>query len=529
MPVPDDFNGSCAPVSILTTACSPGEGARRLLCAALLSLAGCGSDAPVFTKLFTTEHFAYYAEVGAPPPCDGTAHWLERYYSAYAKFLGATLPPDERIEYYFVRSRAPSDFGCPLHAGGCADGTTIHTSHTVYSHEIVHANASLLGAPPLLFQEGLAVLLSCTTGQDISGPLGMSDPIELLVETGAFVDWREANGFGVYGSSASFVQRLINRFGSSRFLSFYARAPMNGSRQEIEDVFRAEIGASLDDAFSEWRKMPAPYVGDLCLRLMECDPSMPTLTDAEMTLGCGPTGADLTMREATFRFEVPNGRIIHVATEPDQMDPLAGSLVSFHRCTGGDAIGSFGPTAMWQLDADANLHIDPAQPGNAFALDVPPGEYVAWFMAPGEARVHVGVEERKSPMRNTPCQTAEEPLALDHEHSTTLTSRWIDRPCDGPWCPGEGWDVSIGPTGGALEVRAIVDNHEANLSPHELYICSEPCPQDTSHCEVLALDTERGVPSQSKQTFEPGAVLHLGAPAAPYEGHFAVRLRVAPK
>ena len=130
-------------------------------------------------------------------------------------------------------------------------------------------------------------------------------------------------------------------------------------------------------------------------------------------------------------------------------------------------------------------------------------------------------------MRNTPCQAAEEPLALDDKHQTTLTSRWIERPCDGPWCPGQGWDVSIGGPGGALEAQALLVSGEANFSPGELYVCSEPCPEDTSHCEILTLDTQNGTRVRSNQTFEPGTVLHLGAPAAPYAGHFAVRLRVA--
>jgi len=505
------------------------QAARGLLCAALLSLAACGGD-PVFTKLFTTEHFVYYVEEGATPPCDGAGQWLERYYSANAKFLGATLPPGERIEYYLVRdSKVLSEWGCASSGGGCTEGTTIRTSHMVYPHEIVHANASLLGEPPALFEEGLADVLGCPTTDDTGGLLDTSDPIELLVETAAFTSWREKNGFGVYVASASFVRYLIDNFGSSRFLSFYARAPWDGSRQEIDAVFLAELGVSLYDAFSDWRTKPPLYFGDLCLRLMECDPSMPALADTEVTLGCGPWGGFGSSREAVLRFEVRNERIIHVTTEPVQVEPQAIPSVSFYRCSSGDAIGLPSITSGVLVGADHALHIDPARPGAAFALDVPPGEYVAWFMEIAEARVRLDVAERRSPMRNTPCQAAEEPLALDDKHQTTLTSRWIERPCNGPWCPGQSWDVSIGTTGGALEAQALVVNGEANLSPGEVYICSEPCPQGTSNCEILALDPVDGRPVRSKQTFEPGAVLHLGAPAAPYEGHFAVRLRVAPE
>ena len=78
--------------------------AQPLLCTALLSLAGCDEEA-VFTKLFTSDHFDYYVEEGRTPPCDATAQLLERYYSANAKFLGATLPDGEKIQYYLARTK----------------------------------------------------------------------------------------------------------------------------------------------------------------------------------------------------------------------------------------------------------------------------------------------------------------------------------------------------------------------------------------------------------------------------------------
>src|SRR4051812_42826864 len=110
-------------LAALAEASSPGGAGRRsrpaqpLLCIALLSLAACGENDPAFTKLFTSDHFDYYVEQGATPPCDGVDQWLERYYSANAKFLGAELPPGERIQYYLGQS--PASLGCPPDSGGC--------------------------------------------------------------------------------------------------------------------------------------------------------------------------------------------------------------------------------------------------------------------------------------------------------------------------------------------------------------------------------------------------------------------------
>ena len=537
MPTRRDLVDSPSFLSTPAEALSPGGAGRHarrragasclLLGSALLSLAGCG-DEPVFTTLFTTEHFVYHVEAGFTPPCDGTDQWLERYYSANAAFLGATLPAGERIDYYHTGS--VDSLGCPPEASGCTDGTTIYSILSVHPHEIVHANAGLLGQPPALFREGLAEVLGCSEATDSGGPLDTSDPIEQLVETEAFNGWLEKKGFGVYTASKSFVRFLIARFGSPRFLSFYARAPLDGSRQDIDAVFQSELGVSLDDAFSKWRANPPVFYSDTCLRLMECDPSMPALDDAGVTLGCGPSGG-LLPQEAVRRFEVPKDRIIHVTTEPVHMDPQLFPAVAFYRCTGGDALGMPASTSGIHVDANNAWEIDPAQPGSAFALDMPPGEYVAWFQsgAGPAAQIGIGVEARQSPMRDSSCQAAEEPLALDDKHQTTLASGVIERPCQGPWCPGQSWDVKIGATGGALEAQALVVNRTANFSPARLYICEDACPVDTSHCEVLELGTDPGPPSRSKQIFAPGAVLHLGAPAAPFEGHFAVGLRVAPE
>lgn len=505
------------------------SGRWLLGCSTLLSLAACGGDD--FTELFTTEHFVYYVEDGAEPPCDATAEWLERYYSANASFLGATLPPGERIEYYLARS--PETLGCSSpHATACTVGmmgfaSTIRAQAPVHAHELVHANAFLLGEPPVLFQEGLAEILSCSSGTDGGVTIDTSDPIEALVESDAFVSWLDANDIAAYPESASFVRYLIDNFGQSRFLSFYARAPHWGSRADIDEVFRDEIGIGLDGAFADWRTRPPPHYSDLCLRLMECDPSTPPLVDdTDVALGCGPGGnsGPWANAEAIRRFSVPEARIIHITTETTESSPTDRKTfptVSYYRCSGGDVIGGAASTASYPIGVDHFV-----QP--SFALDVPPGEYVAWFNADPETRVHLGVDERRSPMRDPACQPAEEPLLLDDDHQTLLTSRWSEWPCNGPWCPGKGWDVSIGGKGGALEAQALPFGGP-EYSPGELYICSEPCPQDASSCEIVPLDVVDKRPIRSKQTFAPGTVLHLGAPAAPDAGHFVVLLSVVPE
>ena len=507
---------------------------RRWLfaCSGLLSVAVCGLLLPAcgdveFTQRFTTEHFVYYVEEGAETPCDATADWLERYYSANAKFLGATLPPGERIEYYLAASRETLGCSSP-HAWACTQGTmgvasTVRAQAPVHAHELVHANSLLLGEPPVLFMEGIAVVLSCSLGSDGDTMVDTSDPIELLVESEAFAWWLEEHGTSAYPASASFVRYLLDNFGKDRFLSFYARAPLGGSRAEIDEVFRDEIGIGLDDAFADWRTRPPLHYGDLCLRIMDCDSSTPPLVDEDLAFSCGPTEGygPFGLVEAIRRMSVPESRIVHITSETEvQPDAKAIPMAYLYGCSGGEAIGT-----SWLIGGFPGTTTGSVK--RSLALDVPPGEYVAWFIASPGARVQLDVEERGSPMRDAACQPAEEPLPLDDEHQTLLTSRWSERECNGPWCPGKAWDVSIGGKGGALEVQPPLSLDQR--TPSELYICSESCPQDASSCEIVPIDVVNLQPVRSTQTFAPGTVLHLGAPAAPDAAYFTMRLRVAPE
>jgi hypothetical protein len=516
----------------------PSTVAVRLLPIALaVAIAGCSDqpvDAPGSTPAsptFTTDHFDYFVHEGAEGPCEGIAEWLERYYDAYADFFGVDLPPGQKIEYHLFASTddLAKELGCAPNTA-CARGTKVGSTTPLHAHELAHAMRSLHGDPPALFDEGLAEVLGCGDAADVSSDgLDASYPLEELVETTAFMAWCQEHGFGVYGASKSFVRFLLDRHGAQRFLAFYAEAPRKGTRAEVDAIFQASFDTSLDEAFAEWRTRPAGYHDDYCLRLAECAPSMPELVSGEIRLGCGTNGISRFNREALLRVHVPEGKTLHLATRPAYSDPAVSSVYDFHRCTGGQAFGAKEHTA-WYIGVDGVLKFDPAQLWNASAIDVPPGDYVAWFSSLSEAELSLELTERGSPMRAAGCAVAEEPLALGHDFQTTLASRWVDRPCEGPWCPGKQWDVKIGSTGGALEAQAaVILNTEGEFSPQQLYVCSEPCPDDWNTCELLDLDTKSGTRVQTKQSFAPGTVLHLGAPNAPDPEHFTLRLRVAPE
>lgn len=504
--------------------------------ALLLVAAGCGDESvsvpdarpSASTPLFTTEHFSYFVEDGdASDVCDGIAEWMETYYDAYAGFFGVDLPPGERIEYHLYGSKESVQraFGCEANA--CAKGTKIGAVYPFIAHEVVHAVGALHGDPPALFEEGLASVLDCAGAGD-SSKIDKTVPLEELVETQAFKAWfLEYGHAALYAASKSFVRYLLDRHGTQRFLAFRAEVTRGDSRAEVASVFHASFDVSIDEAFADWRTQPPRHHGDSCLPVAECGPAIPELASGDIRLGCGTSGGENLAREALFRVQTSAGKLLHISTRPEYTDTAVSSVYELHRCDGGLVFGRAEHTA-WYVGVDGTLRFDPDQLWNASAIDVPAGDYVVWFASKEDAALSLEVSERDTPMRGAECTVAEEPLLLGSDHQTTLASRWVDRTCDGPWCPGKTWDVSIGPDGGALEAQAaVVINAVGEFSPRQLYVCSEPCPGDWSSCELLDLDTETGQRVRTAQVFPPGTVLRLGAPNSLDEEHFTIRLRAA--
>ncbi len=486
----------------------------------------CGCGGPVYDKLFSTEHFDYYVEQGVEAPCDEAGEWLERYYAAYAKFLGAEPPPGEKIEYYVVGKSASIFAECGDMANGCVKDGTVYAGVHIMPHEIAHANAFWLGDPPLLFKEGIAVVMSCT-GVDGHTLVDTSPPLEDWLESSAWVQERDSRGFAIYPVAASFVRFLIDVFGVDRFLAFYAHTPGDASSAEIKNSFKDEFGVSLDSALSDWRTHPDPLSRGFCLRLMECDTSAPVLEDGAVKLGCGPSSGTSEQFVAMGRFRVNSERTQHIVAAPAMVGPQAITQANIYHCSMGSLLGQPMTAAGYVISQDGKVVVNPTRPTRRFILDVPEGDYFASFASSAQTQIGIEMTDSTTPMRNG-CTPATEPLVLRDTDDIVLTSRWMDRPCSGFWCPGHSWDVVIGPTGGSIILSAMKLNGEMPYSSDTVYLCSEPCPTDASKCEAVSLDPSGTTGPQSKQVFAPGTIVHMGAPLAPLKEHFSLRMRLVP-
>lgn len=494
--------------------------------AALFSLCGCTPELE-FKKEFSTEHFDYYVDETLEfRGCEDTRLWVERYYEGISKFLGVSLPEGQKIQYHLVRD--PSDPRLECTPGiPCANGTSTYGWQYVGRHEIVRATASLLGDPPLFFQHGLAVVLGCGNTNDIKGPVENMWS-EYLVVSSSYESGAQWDQQDLQSMAGSFVRHLIDTYGKAKFLSFYAHAPRNGTRTEIDAVFEQEFGATLRDEFAKWARLPALVPGDICIRVMECDAAMPELSNGDVALGCGPDGYSGISREGIFRFQIGNGQPKQIITEPLVTDPQLVSMVNFFRCEGGSALPARTFTADYIIDgAPPTVTVDPARNTRRFIFDAPAGDYFAWFYAPSDASIHAQLVDAPSPMRDGSCAPAAEPLLMAENETIVLSSRWMDRTCSGFYCPGYGWDVKIGSTGGAIEVYPWVTEGRVMFSPTKIYLCSDACPTSSEECEVLTFDPEVSPKiMKSQQVFAPGTIVHVGAPPAPYYEHFSMHMRV---
>jgi len=182
----------------------------------------------------------------------------------------------------------------------------------------------------------------------------------------------------------------------------------------------------------------------------------------------------------------------------------------------------------FRFDARLGLYVDPMRPSRRFVLDVPPGDYVAWFSAQEQTETQTESIQSSSPMRDS-CTAATDPLMLRAKEDVVVTSRWTERPCNGFWCPGHGWDVAVGPTGGTIHIAMY--RMSAEVLPDQIYLCSDPCPTEATQCETLMQDYYEDQPLgtfRSKQEFAPGTIVHVGAPVDPMKEHFSVRMLLIP-
>ena len=191
---------------------------------------------------WTSPHFEYHARSVDSDICGELLGTLEQHFQFIQDLLGFAWPVGRTIDYYkFSDSQDfTTNAPCPHGAGGCSDGS-VYSYAPFEQHELVHAYLWPLGLPPPVIAEGAAVGLSCSPGIPEIPTLSLRDALSVGI---ALDDVR------VYETGGRLVRFLLDNYGGSAFLQFYAGLHRGATFEQLDQLARSIFGASADDLWA---------------------------------------------------------------------------------------------------------------------------------------------------------------------------------------------------------------------------------------------------------------------------------------
>jgi hypothetical protein len=184
----------------------------------------------------------------------------------------------------------------------CEREKQIYTAKLFDAHELIHAYVDG-SAPPWIFVEGLADVLTCAYGP-WSRPRDYAnfDEVSALSWTD-LVSWQPSGADGdltYYRAATQLVRYLIDRFGVEPVMSYYRRALFSSDPAIVEEDFSASFEQSLAQAWSDALEIDLP--GGPCLTPFECSHELLALGEnlrVDHTCGVG-------YRYRTLELAVPS-------------------------------------------------------------------------------------------------------------------------------------------------------------------------------------------------------------------------------
>jgi hypothetical protein len=287
----------------------------------MIALAACGfpdiTDEVVQRgRLLEVHHEA------ALPVCTEAIDNADRFVEATAELLGE---PARTTPYYLYRDIVEQCRVFGEETADCEADGTVYSARWVLWHELVHAAAQDLGAPPALLLEGLAEALG-RPYPILNAEQRQTAHVEL--DTVAFFSH---GPFDNYATAGDFVGYLLDRYGAARFRQLYGRllylSDALTTWREVERVY----GRSFDDLIADWRRAE-PGSPQFPLRRLRCEarsilPSAPDSWDETESFDCpswNATSVQAVMRSidvasagvyvGDFELTDPSGRVAMTAT-----------------------------------------------------------------------------------------------------------------------------------------------------------------------------------------------------------------------
>jgi hypothetical protein len=234
----------------------------------LVALFACDSRSPTepsvpviegqLSERLETEHFLFHYSPG--DTVDGERQ--EAHFRYVVGRLGVS--PPQKVDYFKYRSRSQLQQLTGRATNGFAEGFTVHTIFSFDPHEAVHVYSALVGRPSDFFNEGLAVAwavdplagsldgsYSGVSVHDWARSAGSElEPISEIVTTSEFRGISEAVG---YQEAGSFLQFLVDTYGTDGILVLFGGGQRGDSQSRIEATFQQAYGFSLEQADRNWR------------------------------------------------------------------------------------------------------------------------------------------------------------------------------------------------------------------------------------------------------------------------------------
>jgi hypothetical protein len=224
------------------------------------------------TERLESESFVFHFQPG-----DGDRVQVERseaFHQWAVGYLGVS--PPKKIDFYMFRTREEMQAAFGYRFGGRAfpPEFAVATAYSWHNHECFHLYTSLLGSPPRIFAEGMAVAHEFDPYNnvwvsqwnraepygdphfDIARRLkadGLLYPIESILESDNFNQRVDEEVVRIaYEQAAAWVGYLIEAHGLDRMKEIVASIPYGASRNTIRSQFETVYGISVTEAEVAW-------------------------------------------------------------------------------------------------------------------------------------------------------------------------------------------------------------------------------------------------------------------------------------
>ncbi|HKO49440.1 MAG TPA: hypothetical protein VJV79_17045 [Polyangiaceae bacterium] len=217
---------------------------------------------------FGSARFQYHARADDLSVGPSVLELLEGYGVAADALLG--LSPTDHLPIAYYKYRDLRDLqeqgpcgegyaGCEFKRSGVLE---VHSPLSVDEHELTHAYAAALGAPPEFLVEGIASSFSCYLG--VEDRFRAGERPRWLDRTWAESLFPEQT---LDAPFSVFTTWLLDSFGVERFKKFYGSLARTAGPGEVAAAFFASYQTSLDSAWMSFVTAPSHR---LCLAMSAC-------------------------------------------------------------------------------------------------------------------------------------------------------------------------------------------------------------------------------------------------------------------